>query len=120
MIDHIILGVDDVGASRTFYEQALAALGMDVVMAIPGGVGFGKDGKPTFWIAAREPSGPVHVAFAATDHATVDAFYEAALAAGGCDNGPPGLRAHYHPSYYGAFVIDPGGNNIEAVCHKPE
>ena len=83
MIDHIILGVDDVEASRTFYEQALAPLGMDVVMAMPGGVGFGKDGKPTFWIADREPSGPVHVAFTSPDRATVDAFHAAALAAGG-------------------------------------
>ncbi len=120
MIDHVILGVDDFEVSRAFYERALAPLGMEVVMSIPGGAGFGKDGKPTFWIADRELSGPVHVAFTSPDRATVDAFYTAALAAGGRDNGRPGLRTHYHPSYYGAFVYDPGGNNIEAVCHRPE
>lgn len=120
MIDHLILGVDDVGASREFYEQALAPLGMAVVMAGSFGVGFGTDGKPTFWIADREPSGPVHVAFASPDRAAVDAFHAAALAAGGRDNGRPGLRPHYHPSYYGAFVFDPDGNNVEAVCHRPE
>lgn len=119
MIDHIILGVDDVEASKAFYEQALAPLGLEVVMAFPSGVGFGKDGKPTFWIADREASGPVHVAFVSPDRATVDAFHAAALAAGGHDNGKPGLRPHYHPAYYGAFVYDPDGNNIEAVCHRP-
>jgi catechol 2,3-dioxygenase-like lactoylglutathione lyase family enzyme len=120
MIDHIILGVDDVQTSRAFYERALAPLGMEVVMAMPGGAGFGADGKPWFWVSDREESGPVHVAFASPDRAGVDAFYEAALAAGGRDNGRPGLRLHYHPSYYGAFVYDPDGNNIEAVCHRPE
>jgi len=89
-------------------------------MAFPSGVGFGKDGKPTFWIADREVSGPVHVAFVSFDRSTVDAFHAAALAAGGHDNGKPGLRPQYHPSYYGAFVYDPDGNNIEAVCHRPE
>ena len=120
MIDHIILGVDDVEASKDFYEQALAPLGVGVVMAMPGGVGFGSEGKPSFWVTARESSGPVHVAFASPDRETVDAFHAAALAAGGDDNGAPGLRPDYHPSYYGAFVFDPDGNNIEAVCHRPE
>jgi catechol 2,3-dioxygenase-like lactoylglutathione lyase family enzyme len=120
MIDHIIIGVDDVDASRAFYERALAPLGMEVVMAMPHGAGFGADGKPWFWIADREQSGPVHVAFSSPDRATVDAFYEAALAAGGRDNGGPGLRPQYHPAYYGAFVYDPDGNNIEAVCHRLE
>jgi len=120
MIDHIILGVDDVEASRAFYERALAPLGVEVVMAMPHGAGFGSDGKPWFWIADREQSGPVHVAFASPDRATVDAFHAAALAAGGRDNGRPGLRPHYHASYYGAFVYDPDGNNVEAVCHRPE
>ena len=119
MIDHVILGVDEFEASRAFYEQALAPLGMEIVMAMPGGAGFGKDGKPSFWIADRERSGPVHVAFTSPDRSTVDAFHAAALAAGGRDNGAPGLRPHYHPSYYGAFVLDPCGNNIEAVCHRP-
>ncbi len=120
MIDHIILGVDDLQASKAFYEQTLVPLGMEVVMDTPHGVGFGKDGKPSFWVADREASGPVHVAFASPDRATVDAFHAAALAAGGRDNGAPGLRPHYHPSYYGAFAFDPDGNNIEAVCHLPE
>jgi len=120
MIDHIILGVDDVEASRAFYERALAPLGAEVVMAMPHGAGFGSDGKPWFWIAEREQSGPVHVAFTSPDRATVDEFHAAALAAGGRDNGRPGLRPHYHASYYGAFVYDPDGNNVEAVCHRPE
>ena len=120
MIDHLIIGVDDLDASSAFYEHALAPLGMEIVLAMPHGIGFGRDGKPAFWIANREASGPVHVAFASPDRATVDAFYTAALAAGGHDNGGPGLRPHYHPSYYGAFVHDPDGNNIEAVCHRPE
>jgi catechol 2,3-dioxygenase-like lactoylglutathione lyase family enzyme len=120
VIDHISLGVGDVEVSKAFYEQALAPLGMGVVMAMPHGVGFGKDGKPTFWIADREPSGPAHVAFASPNRATVDAFHAAALAAGGRDNGQHGLRPQYHPSYYGAFAYDPDGNNIEAVCHRPE
>jgi catechol 2,3-dioxygenase-like lactoylglutathione lyase family enzyme len=120
VIDHIILGVHDTEVSKAFYEPALAPLGMEVVIAIPQCVGFGNAGKPTFWIAGRDPSGTVHVAFASPDRAAVDALYAAALAAGGHDNGPPGLRPHYHPSYYGAFVHNPDGNNIEAVCHRPE
>ncbi len=119
MIDHVILGVEDVDASRAFYEQALAPLGIGVVMAMPGGAGFGREGKPVFWIADREPSGPVHVAFTSPDRPTVDAFHAAALAAGGRDHGAPGLRPDYHASYYGAFVLDPDGNNVEAVCHVP-
>jgi catechol 2,3-dioxygenase-like lactoylglutathione lyase family enzyme len=89
-------------------------------MDFPGVVGFGVEGKPSFWIGERERSGPLHVAFAAPDRATVDAFHEAALAAGGSDNGAPGLRPQYHPSYYGAFVLDPDGINVEAVTHRPE
>jgi catechol 2,3-dioxygenase-like lactoylglutathione lyase family enzyme len=119
VLDHVILGVADVERSRAFYERALAPLGMEVVMAMPGGAGFGANGKPVFWVAAREPSGPVHVAFSSADRAGVDAFHAAALAAGGRDNGAPGVRVHYHPSYYGAFVLDPDGNNVEAVCHRP-
>ena len=90
MIDHLIIGVDDLDTSSTFYEHALAPLGMEIVLAMPHGVGFGRDGKPAFWIAGREASGPVHVAFASPDRATVDAFHAAALAAGGHDNGGPG------------------------------
>jgi catechol 2,3-dioxygenase-like lactoylglutathione lyase family enzyme len=121
MLDHVILGVGDYKRSRAFYEAALAPLGYTVVMEIDDlACGLGTGGKPYFWIGAREQSGPVHVAFASSDRATVDAFYEAAITAGGRDNGAPGLREHYHPSYYGAFVLDPDGNNIEAVCHQPE
>lgn len=120
MIDHLILNVKDVAKSRSFYERALAPLGYRVVMDYEQGVGFGIAGKPDFWIALREPRHTkVHVAFASKDRPTVDAFHAAALAAGGADNGPPGLRPHYHPDYYGAFVFDPDGNNIEAVCHMP-
>jgi catechol 2,3-dioxygenase-like lactoylglutathione lyase family enzyme len=119
MIDHIGLMVRDLEASKRFYQAALAPLGYSVLMEFPGAVGFGRDGKPDFWIGAREapPSGAVHVAFASPDRATVDAFHAAALAADGKDNGAPGLRAMYHPTYYGAFVLDPDGNNVEAVCH---
>ena len=120
MFDHVGLNVKDYKASRAFYEPALAALGCGVVMAFEewNAAGFGKDGKPSFWISQRDPVGTAtHVAFACPDRATVDAFHEAALAAGGTDNGGPGIREHYHPRYYGAFVLDPDGNNVEAVCH---
>ena len=118
MLDHVSLSVRDFGASRAFYEPSLAALGYQIVMEFPHAAGFGVGGKPTFWIAQREPVGTgAHVAFTVDDRATVDAFHAAALAAGGTDNGAPGLREHYHPTYYGAFVLDPDGNNIEAVCH---
>ena len=124
MFDHVGLNVKDYPASRAFYEAALAPLGYKVVMAFDEwkAVGFGgDDGKPEFWVSQREPLGTgTHVAFHCDDRATVDAFYEAAVAAGGTDNGPPGLREHYHPTYYGAFVHDPDGNNVEAVCHAPE
>jgi catechol 2,3-dioxygenase-like lactoylglutathione lyase family enzyme len=117
VIDHINIGVADIAASRAFYERALAPLGYELLMEMPYGLGFGREGKPDFWISDRPTSAPLHVAFASPDRATVDAFHRAALAAGGTDNGPPGLR-DYHPSYYGAFVLDPEGNNIEAVCHR--
>ena len=116
MIDHVSVSVSDVAASRDFYEKALGPLGYVIVMQFPQAVGFGVAGKPDFWIGARGP-GKTHVAFSASDRKTVDAFYAAAMAAGGKDNGPPGVRAHYHPTYYGAFVLDRDGNNIEAVCH---
>jgi len=127
MLDHIGFGTSDYARSRAFYEKALAPLGISVMMEVTvemsgsyAGVGFGRDHKPFFWIGNNPPlTGQLHVAFAAADRAAVDAFYRAALAAGGADNGPPGIRAHYHPSYYGAFVIDPDGHNIEAVCHTP-
>jgi catechol 2,3-dioxygenase-like lactoylglutathione lyase family enzyme len=112
--------------SRRFYDGALAPLGYRVVMELPkehtGGLvilGYGVPPKPDFWIAEGTPNEPrVHVAFRAESRAVVDAFYRAALAAGGRDNGPPGTRPHYHASYYGAFVLDPDGHNIEAVCHS--
>lgn len=119
MIDHVTIGVDDVAASRAFYERALEPLGMAVVMGGEYGAGFGRDGKPEFWIRSRTGRDPVHIAFSSPDRATVDAFHAAALAAGGTDNGGPGVREHYHPSYYAAFVLDPDGHNVEAVCHRP-
>lgn len=121
MFDHVGLNVRDYGASRAFYERALAPLGYRVVMAMDEwrACAFGPDDKPSFWIAQREPYGTgTHIAFACDDRETVDAFHGAALAAGGSDNGPAGVREHYHPTYYGAFVLDLDGNNIEAVCHR--
>ena len=127
MIDHLGFAVSDYGRSRAFYVKALAPLGyapvMDVTREQTGGyegTGFGADGKPSFWIGNGEKiSGPSHVAFKAPTRNAVDRFYAAAIAAGARDNGAPGIRAHYHPDYYGAFVFDPDGNNIEAVCHVP-
>ncbi|MDR3513976.1 MAG: VOC family protein [Caulobacteraceae bacterium] len=127
MLDHISLAIADLARSRAFYDAAFAPLGIGVEMSVSaeesGGaafVGYGSDGRPYFWLAEASPaSGPVHVAFTAADRAGVDAFYAAAIAAGGRDNGGPGLRPHYHPNYYGAFVLDPDGHNIEAVCHAP-
>jgi catechol 2,3-dioxygenase-like lactoylglutathione lyase family enzyme len=121
MLDHVSLPVSDLEQSKRFYEEALSALGYRLIMEHHiSGVGFGQSAKPDFWIRQGEVGAAVHVAFASEDRATVDAFHEAAMAAGGRDNGGPGLRPEYHPSYYGAFVFDPDGNNIEAVCHGPE
>ena len=119
MIDHVTLRVSDYARSRAFYEAALAPLGYEVIMEFEQAVGMGAGGFPDFWIGAGETSRAAHVAFR-TDRASVDAFHAAALAAGGRDNGAPGPRPHYHENYYGAFVLDPDGNNIEAVCHEPE
>ena len=120
MLDHIVIGVSDLAAAKAFYELALAPLGIAPIMERPGTVGFGARGKPEFWL--RETASPtqVHVAFGTDDRAVVDAFHEAALAAGATDNGGPGMREIYHPSYYGAFVLDPDGHNVEAVCHLPQ
>ena len=126
MIDHITFGVSDFGRSTRFYDRALAPLGVRRLFDVPpehsGGVsstGYG-DGRPWFWIAEQDATrGKLHVAIEAADRAAVDAFHREALAAGGADNGPPGPRPHYHRDYYGAFVLDPDGHNIEAVCHKP-
>jgi catechol 2,3-dioxygenase-like lactoylglutathione lyase family enzyme len=121
MIDHVVLRVKDLGRSRKFYAGALAPLGYTLHKEFPGLVGFGADGKADIWVAQGEaPSSAVHIAIAAPRRKMVDAFHVAALAAGGRDNGAPGIRAHYHKDYYGAFVFDPDGNNIEAVCHDPK
>ncbi|HEV8481978.1 MAG TPA: VOC family protein [Blastocatellia bacterium] len=136
MLDHISIRVADYDRSRKFYEAALAPLGYTLAMETLSGAGFRRGFIPDFWIKQGETisleaqaetqdlpgcGGPaVHVAFASDDRSTVDAFYHAALAAGARDNGAPGLRPDYHPNYYGAFVLDPDGYNIEAVCHKAE
>jgi len=124
MIDHTGLGVSDFQKSKAFYLKALAPLGYQVLKELPasiapqGAMGLGVPPKPDFWVAGGKPqSPPLHLAFRAASRAQVDAFYQAALAAGGRDNGPPGIRAHYHTNYYGAFVLDPDGHNIEVVCH---
>jgi catechol 2,3-dioxygenase-like lactoylglutathione lyase family enzyme len=125
MIDHTGLQVSDPVKSRAFYDAALAPLGYKPLREIPkehtGGkvvVGYGVPPKPDFWLAEGTPNAPrIHIAFRAENHAQVDAFYKAAIAAGGKDNGAPGPRPHYHDKYYGAFVLDPDGHNVEAVCH---
>ncbi len=117
MIDHVGLPVSDMARSKEFFTAALAPLGFSLAMDFGHAAGFARDGKPWFWLREGGGSGGVHVAFRADDTAQVDAFYEAALAAGGEDNGPPGIREHYHPTYYAAFVHDPDGNNVEAVHH---
>jgi len=120
VIDHIGLEVRDYLRSKDFYVAAVAPLGIELLLEFEGRIGgFGRDGKPFFWLREGEPAAAIHVAFTAPDADTVDAFYAAALGAGGEDNGPPGLRAHYHPGYYGAYVRDPDGNNVEAVFHGP-
>lgn len=117
MIDHMGILVSDLDASVAFYTRALAPLGYAVVMRFPQFVGLGVAGKPDFWIATGSPTDKLHIAFRARGRAEVRAFHEAAIAAGGKDNGPPGIRELYHPNYYGAFVLDHDGHNIEAVCH---
>jgi catechol 2,3-dioxygenase-like lactoylglutathione lyase family enzyme len=117
MIDHMGLAVTDLDASVAFYTRALAPRGYAVVLRFSQVVGFGVAGKPDFWIATGKPTDKLHVAFRASGRDQVRAFYDAALAAGGRDNGPPGIREIYHPNYYGAFVRDPDGHNVEAVCH---
>jgi catechol 2,3-dioxygenase-like lactoylglutathione lyase family enzyme len=127
MIDHTGISVANFDASKAFYDKAMAPLGASLLYMVPaeftGGAkvgGYGRD-KPDFWLHENADTGPGrHYAFTARSRAEVDAFHAAALAAGGKDNGAPGLRPHYHANYYGAFVIDPDGNNIEAVCHAPE
>jgi catechol 2,3-dioxygenase-like lactoylglutathione lyase family enzyme len=126
MFDHMGLGVTDYQRSTAFFDAALAPLGIRQLYVVPkeytngaDAVGYGRE-RPMFWVAGQDPThGKLHVAFAAETRAQVDAFYEAALKAGGKDNGPPGLRPHYDKDYYGAFVLDPDGFNIEAVCRAP-
>jgi catechol 2,3-dioxygenase-like lactoylglutathione lyase family enzyme len=126
MLDHITFGVGDFPGATAFYDQALAPLGIrrmfEMSAAETGAgpvAGYG-DTRPFFWIGGGAASGgQLHSAFTAKTRAEVDAFYAAGIAAGGKDNGAPGMRPHYHPSYYGAFVLDPEGRNIEAVCHTP-
>jgi catechol 2,3-dioxygenase-like lactoylglutathione lyase family enzyme len=119
ILDHLTLPVSNFERSKAFYERALAPLGVTAIMQFPGVAGFGKD-RPQFWIGAGGSArAGTHVAFAAASRAEVDAFYAAAIAAGGTDNGKPGLRPMYHPNYYGAFVLDADGYNVEAVCHTP-
>ncbi|HSU99761.1 MAG TPA: VOC family protein [Roseiarcus sp.] len=127
MIDHIGFAVSNMELSKAFYVEALKPLGIGVLMEVTAEqtgagahAGFGKDNKAFFWIGGgAKPKGGTHVAFTAAARADVDSFYRSALAAGGRDNGAPGPRPHYHPSYYGAFVLDPDGNNIEAACRQP-
>jgi catechol 2,3-dioxygenase-like lactoylglutathione lyase family enzyme len=128
ILDHIGFAVEDYEGAKAFYSAALKPLGITLVMEVAQeenrghqACGFGgTDGKPDFWLGSEGKTTPhVHICFAAENRAAVDAFYRAALAAGGKDNGPPGIRAHYHPNYYAAFVLDLEGHNIEAVCHKP-
>jgi len=119
MIDHIKISVTDLARSVAFYERALAPLGYVVITKGEKFAALGVPGKPDFWIGVREGSGHVHVAFRTKGRGDVRAFYDAALAAGGQDNGAPAVREIYHPDYYGAFVLDPDGHNIEAVCHEP-
>jgi catechol 2,3-dioxygenase-like lactoylglutathione lyase family enzyme len=119
VLDHIGMSVSDLAASRRFYQQALAPLEYELMMEFPGVAGFGASGKPDFWLQEGTAGDALHVAFLAQDRPVVDAFHAAALAAGGRDNGGPGVREQYHPTYYGAYVLDPDGHNIEAVCHAP-
>jgi catechol 2,3-dioxygenase-like lactoylglutathione lyase family enzyme len=128
IIDHVGISVSDMARSKAFYAKALEPLGISLVMDFGRACGFGKNGKPEFWIGSGEMTfqstdqtrviTPTHVCLVAADRAAVDAFYAAAIAAGARDNGPPGLRTIYHPNYYGAFVLDPDGHNIEAVVHS--
>lgn len=123
VINHIEIAVTDAERSRRFYEAALSPLGLDLAISTTGAMhgglryGFGKGGYPSLWIHGEpETSRPAHIAFSAMGRAAVIAFHEAAVANGGTDNGRPGIRERYHPSYFAAYVLDPDGNNIEAVC----
>jgi len=121
MIDHVRANVTDFDVAKNFYQTALAPLGYSVQMELEGAAGFGTgEGIPDFWIGSSSEQGATHVAFSANDRAAVDAFYKAAMEAGGRDNGSPRVRSHYHENYYAAYVHDTDGNNVEAVCHRPD
>lgn len=120
ILDHIGIPVSNFARSKDFYTKVLKSLNCGLIMEVEGAAGFGTKGKPEFWFGEAPVHDKVHITFAARNREQVRKFYEAALAAGGKDNGPPGIREHYHPNYYGAFVFDPDGHNIEAVCHDPE
>jgi catechol 2,3-dioxygenase-like lactoylglutathione lyase family enzyme len=122
MLDHVTIGVSNIERSTEFYDRALRPLGIERLYAEGKGfAGYGIDRKAFFWIGSRDiPQTGAHIAFAVQDRATVDQFHQEAIAAGGRDNGQPGIRPDYHPNYYGAFVLDPDGHNIEAVCHSPQ
>jgi catechol 2,3-dioxygenase-like lactoylglutathione lyase family enzyme len=126
MLDHAGFPVSDYERSKAFYTRALAPLGYGLVMEVrehesdAPAAGFGANGKPDFWIGGEGGlQRPIHIAIVAPNRATVDGFHREAIGAGGRDNGAPGLRPHYHPDYYAAFVLDPDGHNIEAVCYAP-
>jgi len=117
ILDHLTIGVSNFARAKAFYERALKPLGITVIMEFEAAAGMGRE-RPQFWFGEGDPGSPkTHIAFVAASRAEVDAFYAAAIAAGGRDNGKPGVRAMYHPTYYGAFVFDPDGYNVEAVCH---
>jgi catechol 2,3-dioxygenase-like lactoylglutathione lyase family enzyme len=128
IIDHVGINVADYPRAKAFYSAALAPLGITLLMEFGTAAGFGRDQKPELWLGAGKAEyqseaqlgiiTPIHICLAARNRAEVDAFHAAALAAGGRDNGAPGIRAHYHPGYYGAFALDPDGHNVEAVFHE--
>lgn len=120
IIDHIGISVRDYSASLAFYAKVLAPLRIEKIMEVEGWAGFGRDGKPEFWFGSHSDIQiPMHLAFSAENRSQVDSFYQSAISAGAKDNGKPGIREIYHPNYYGAFVIDINGHNLEAVCHNP-
>lgn len=121
IFDHIVLIISNNKKSKIFYEKALSPLGIQFVREDDDCIGFGTNGKPSLWLCEENNiQKPMHIAFVAESRKAVDAFHAGAIAAGGKDNGAPGIRENYHPDYYGAYVIDPDGHNIEAVCRKSE
>jgi catechol 2,3-dioxygenase-like lactoylglutathione lyase family enzyme len=123
MLDHVGFTAGDYARSKAFYLQTLDPVGITLVLEIAeAAAGFGEGDRPYFWLEkhGQPTQGRLHIAFTANSREKVDAFHTAGLAAGGTDNGAPGVRAHYHPDYYGAYILDPDGHNIEAVCHRPE